>query len=110
MLEIFLINHSKKLNSFQCTENKYYQAILTRSYERGCGQRCRIAWPVVIKNNYVTFLTNEIFARLVSILKLVIFAIFVFILNGNHFNLILCSKFCIIFCKDGSSITYLFAA
>ena len=29
MLENFLINHSKKLNSFQCTENKYYQAILT---------------------------------------------------------------------------------
>lgn len=69
---------------------------------KGVDVRVIIVWPVVIKNNYVTFLTNEIFALLVSILKLVIFAIFVFILNGNRFNLILCSKFCIIFCKDGS--------
>ena len=43
MLENFLINHSKNLNyfSFQCTENKYYQAILTWIYKRGCSQKYR---------------------------------------------------------------------
>ena len=32
--------------------------------------RVIIAWPIVNKNNYVTFLTNEVFVLLVSILKI----------------------------------------